>query len=282
MSGFVLCADDFGMTAGVSRGILSLCEHGRISATSAVTSMSHWPEFAAELLPFAARIDIGLHLNLTLGSPLTEMPGFAAGSAFPAIGAVARRALSKSLPLTQIEFEIEAQLSAFEDAMQRPPDYLDGHQHAHALPGIREAVMSVLTRRYGNRLPWLRDPADGPLPILRRGVEVAKALGVAAMTRGFGDLARQRRIATNTGFSGFSAFDARRDYGADFARFLVAPGTRHLVMCHPGEIDGELSRIDSVVETRPIELAYLLSERFEALCHESNLQPRRFADILMA
>ncbi|HUN11578.1 MAG TPA: ChbG/HpnK family deacetylase, partial [Rhabdaerophilum sp.] len=34
---FVLCADDYGMTPAVSRGILRLIEAGRISATGAMT-----------------------------------------------------------------------------------------------------------------------------------------------------------------------------------------------------------------------------------------------------
>ncbi|MGL5734528.1 MAG: ChbG/HpnK family deacetylase, partial [Beijerinckiaceae bacterium] len=33
----ILCADDFAMTAGVSQAILSLLEHGRLSATCAMT-----------------------------------------------------------------------------------------------------------------------------------------------------------------------------------------------------------------------------------------------------
>ncbi len=37
-----LIADDYAMTAGVSRGILRLLEHGRIPGTGAMTNRPHW------------------------------------------------------------------------------------------------------------------------------------------------------------------------------------------------------------------------------------------------
>ena len=38
--GFVLCADDFGMTEAVSRGLLEVAAAGRISAASAMPQMT--------------------------------------------------------------------------------------------------------------------------------------------------------------------------------------------------------------------------------------------------
>ena len=35
----ILCADDFGLADGVSRGIVELAEMGRLSATGAMTNM---------------------------------------------------------------------------------------------------------------------------------------------------------------------------------------------------------------------------------------------------
>ncbi len=49
-------------------------------------------------------------------------------------------------------------------------------------------------------------------------------------------------------------------------------------MCHPGEIDDGLRALDPVVASRPLELAYLGSERFAAFgagknsaCHFTEL-----------
>src|SRR6476659_7718062 len=69
----VLCADDFGLTEGVSRGILELAETARISATGAMTNMPARRRSAPGLQPLKGRIGIGLHLNLTTGAPIGPM-----------------------------------------------------------------------------------------------------------------------------------------------------------------------------------------------------------------
>lgn len=89
--------------------------------------------------------------------------------------------------------------------------------------------------------------------IRARGVAVGKALVIAGLGLGLRHAAARRGIPVNRGFSGVSPFDPARDFAADLARFLIAPGTAHLVMCHPGFIDDELRKLDPVVETRPQE-----------------------------
>ncbi|MGL4240436.1 MAG: ChbG/HpnK family deacetylase [Beijerinckiaceae bacterium] len=276
MGTFTLIADDYAMTAGVSRGILRLMEHGRISGAGAMTNRPHWKGWSHAFRGFHGHADLGVHLNLTLGAPLTEMPRLAPAGAFPAIGDIAKLALSLRVPLGEVEAEIEAQLDAFEQAMGHPPDFMDGHQHVHGLPGVRRALLNVLARRYPKgRRPWLRDPADTMKRIVKRGRHVQKALAVGGIASGFGGAARKAGFLTNEGFAGFSAFDAKEDYGADFRTYLQAAGPRHLVMCHPGEIDDELPRIDPVVETRPQELAFLMSDHASAAIAEAGLTPAR-------
>jgi predicted glycoside hydrolase/deacetylase ChbG (UPF0249 family) len=109
----------------------------------------------------------------------------------------------------------------------------------------------------------MRDSADRMSRILTRGVQVPKAMTVALAGRGFGTFVRAQGFVTNEGFAGFSAFDPRRDYAADFARFLAAPGERHVIMCHPGRVDSELERLDPATYSREQELEFLLSDRFK-------------------
>jgi chitin disaccharide deacetylase len=269
---FTLIADDYAMTAGVSRGILRLVEHGRISGAGAMTNRPHWKGWSHALRGFHGQADLGVHLNLTLGEPLTSMAKFAPGDVLPGIGDIAKAALSLRLPLPEISAEIAAQIEAFEQAVGHRPDFIDGHQHVHGLPGVRRALLSVMEARYakGPR-PWLRDPADSMPRIVKRGRQVQKALAVGGLASGFGGAARKAGFLTNEGFAGFSAFDPKQDYAADFRSYLTAPGGRHLVMCHPGEIDDELPRIDPVVETRPKELAFLLSDLSQELMAAAGL-----------
>ena len=251
------------LTASVSRGILRLLEHGRISGTGAMTGRAHWKGWSHALRSFQHHADIGVHLNLTLGKPMTSMAAFAPGGHFPAIGEITKSALSFRLPIEEIAAEIDAQLDAFEQAMDMRPDFIDGHQHVHGLPGVRRALFGVLRQRYAKGpKPWLRDPADSLARIVKRGSHHAEGPCRRWPDKRFrGGASRKAGFLTNDSFAGFSAFDPKADYAKDFASYLIAPGQRHLVMCHPGEIDDELRKSDPVVETRTHELAYLLGDQ---------------------
>jgi predicted glycoside hydrolase/deacetylase ChbG (UPF0249 family) len=261
---FALCADDYALTPGVSRAILELLAARRLTAVSVIVTEPGWPAAAAELRSFACIADIGLHLNLTLGSPLGAMPGLAGLGRFPSLGALVRAALLRRLPLAEIAAEIARQIGAFAQALGRLPDYVDGHQHVHALPGIRRALLPTLVERgLAGRL-WLRDPGDRVHAILARRMP-GKALAVAALTAGFSRQASIQGFALNQGFAGFSDFDPRGDYAATFTASLRSPGPRHLVMCHPGYSEAALAALDPATASREAELAFLLSPAFSEL-----------------
>ncbi|MGL4728516.1 MAG: ChbG/HpnK family deacetylase [Bosea sp. (in: a-proteobacteria)] len=273
MTDFILCADDYAMTEGVSRGILDLLAAGRISAAGAMTNRPHWPRWAHELAAFQGMADLGVHLNLTCMEPLGAMPLLAPNGLLPQLGEVARKALSTPAQ-AEIRAEIARQLDAFAQHMGHAPDFVDGHQHVHALPGVRGVLIAEMQARYPAGNVWLRDPSDSVAAITARRLAVPKALTVKALAQGLRAQAKAVGIPTNQGFSGFSRFDASADYGAELDAALKRPGKRHLVMCHPGHVDDELARIDSVVATRPIELAVLM--RSPSLATH---RPVRFRDL---
>ncbi|MGH6830070.1 MAG: ChbG/HpnK family deacetylase [Methylocella sp.] len=110
---FCLCADDYALSPGVSRGILEALGAGRVSATGVMTTRPFWPKGAHELRQFKAKADIGLHLNLTLGSPLGDMPVFAPSGRLPGISHVLKAARKNELPEAEIGQEISRQLDGF-------------------------------------------------------------------------------------------------------------------------------------------------------------------------
>jgi predicted glycoside hydrolase/deacetylase ChbG (UPF0249 family) len=272
-----LCADDYAISPAVSAGIVELLAAGRLTATSAITTRPLWRSAAKDLHRGGIDADIGLHLNLTLGAPLSRMPAFAPGGEFPGIGKIVRAAQSHSLPEAEIRAEIAHQLDAFCDAFGAPPAFVDGHQHVQILPRLRGWLFDALFERGLTGKLWLRDSTDGVSRILRRSVERRKALLIAWLGRGFAEQARQRGFTTNEGFSGFSNFSAGRDFATDFTRYLQAPGKRHLVMCHPGYVDEELRRLDPVTASRPRELAFLISARFEDILAQNRMRLARLS-----
>jgi len=262
MRKIALCADDFGISHGVSAGIIEALTAGRLTATSALTNGPRWPAMGRELTRARFDADVGLHFNLTLGAPLSAMPLFAPGGKFPEVKTVIRLALRGSLPMAEIRAEIDRQFDRFEAVMERRPDFVDGHQHVQALPGVRTALLDAMEARGLTGKSWLRDSGDNPFRILRRGAQMKKAFAVRALSSGFRREAQRRGFTVNDGFSGFSDFVETEDYGAQFTSYLRAPGKRHLIMCHPGHVDQDLRDQDPVTVTREQELAFLLSDRF--------------------
>lgn len=268
----ILCADDFGLADGVSRGIVELAEMGRLSATGAMTNMPGWRRAAPDLTPIRDRIAVGLHLNLTTGSPLGPMPGLAPSGRFPALKDLLPKALKRRLPAVEIAEEIGRQIDAFEEAFGAAPAFVDGHQHVHVLPVIRPALIELLKGRgYAGRV-WLRDPSDKATAILRRPIGRNKALIVKSLARGFARSARAAGFQMNKGFSGFAPLDLSVPVAGVFEEAFSRLGSHPLVMCHPGYVDDELRALDPALDSRVEELNYLKSEVFPGLLERRGLR----------
>ncbi|MEQ1711732.1 MAG: ChbG/HpnK family deacetylase [Hyphomicrobium sp.] len=260
---FVLCADDYAMTGGVSRAIEQLAEAGRISATSVMVTTQHWSALCERARALRGHVAVGLHINLTLGAPLGPMPNLAPGGRFPDIGALTLRAMTGGLDRVEVAAEVTRQIARFEDAMGCPPDHIDGHQHVHAMLGVREGVLAALAGvRTWHTRPLVRDPADSLGGILMRRRAIAKSTALWHLSRGFGNAARAQGFPTNDSFAGVTDF--RKDAAAtaaDFAQAARGGGPLHLVMCHPGFPDDELRSIDPVTERRRAEFELLSAGR---------------------
>lgn len=221
----IVCADDFGMNASIDAGMLTLAGAGRLSAISCLSLGPVFASGAAELL--GLDIDVGLHLNFTeaLGQP--DEP-------IMSLKALIMRAYAGRLNTAWVEAAIIRQLDAFEAALGQAPDYVDGHQHVHQLPGIRERLLDVLQRRYGQRMPWLRHTAPGALRGIGLG-DTLKAQLIGAL--GARTLARQARCAgirMNRRLLGVYDFQGGTDrYGALLQDWLRNAADQDLLMCHP-------------------------------------------------
>ncbi len=246
MHRLILCSDDFAFSPAVSETIAGLAQAGKLNAIGCMAAMPNWPVDSALLAQLPPHVDIGLHLTLTEERPLTVMPRLAPAGVLPGIAALRK---VRDLPLAEIAGEIAAQFDAFEAAMRRPPAFVDGHQHSHALHGIRDVVLDTVAARAP--LAWVRNPTDRLTAMLARPFR-GKAIGSAFHARGFARAATARGLATNQGFAGH--YDFASDFAALFPRFLRKPGPRHLVMCHPGR---GVRAGDAIAPARPREAVAL-------------------------
>ena len=252
----LICADDYGISPAVSAGIRELAAAGRLSATGAMTCMPSWPAEAPALRLLGEEIAVGLHVTFTDQQPLGPMPRLAPQGRFPDVATLLKLSFTSRLPMAEVTAELERQLDNFEMHFGRLPDFIDGHQHVHLLPGLRPAILSLFDRRLDRRRVWLRDCSDRPASLLTRG-GVGKAAFIGILGLPLARAARARRITTNRGFSGF--YDSGREpLARALSRLLRGAGDGHLLMVHPGHVDDMLIACDSLTLPRQTEWEALM------------------------
>jgi predicted glycoside hydrolase/deacetylase ChbG (UPF0249 family) len=258
-----LVADDYGMSPAVNAAIRDLAARGRLSGTSVIMPAPSLERGQAEALAAlnaaAPRVAIGLHTTLTAPfRPLT--PDFAPtrDGAFPPLATLMARAFLGRLDQARIAAEIAAQFAAFAAAFGRPPNFVDGHQHVQLLPVVRDALLAAV--RAAAPRAWVRQCGS-----LRSSLSDPKGLLLDGLSRRFRARADALGIRTNPAFAGTYTFDPRAQIAALFPRFLDGLPDGSVVMCHPGEVDDELRRLDPLTDLRAREYAYLAGDDFAAL-----------------
>jgi predicted glycoside hydrolase/deacetylase ChbG (UPF0249 family) len=260
MRRLILCADDFAQSPGISRGILDLIGAGRLTATSVFAQSACWQELAAELAPLP--VDTGLHINLT--EPLT-VP-------VRSLGYWLLASQLRLLSRAQLRDRLLAQIDAFADAMGRLPDYLDGHQHVHALPVVRQALTDAITLRWpAQTRPYVRRPDR----LADLGDSGFKGKVLKACVAGFSRHVQQHGLAGPSWFAGLYSLTPGADFAALMRHWMETAPDGALIMCHPGRADPQP---DPIAATRPLEYAYLNSDLFLADCAASTVRLARYAD----
>jgi chitin disaccharide deacetylase len=261
-----LVADDYGISPGVNDAIRELLLRNRINATSVMTAA---PSFSrAEAVPLTIlkagvqTVAIGLHVTLTAPfRPLSAGYGPVKDGAFLPLKATLRAAMLRRLKPQKIAVEVGAQIKAFTGAFGRPPDFIDGHQHVHIFPQVREAVIAAVRHAAPNA--WLRHcGSSGSFTKLfsdRKGWLINRLSGSLQKRAGYFGL------ATNPAFAGTYSFRDDADYPALFPKFLAGLPDGSVVMCHPGHVDDELKRLDTLTTLREKEYAFFAGDAFLAI-----------------
>jgi hypothetical protein len=261
-----LCADDYGISSAVNTAIRDLVVRGRINATSVmVIAPSFHRSEAISLQVLNAglqRVAIGLHVTLT--APFRPLsPGFkpTTNGAFLPLGKLLAYAALRQLDRRSLIDEITAQLRMFVHTFGRPPDFIDGHQHVHLFPQIREAVLAAAAA--SAPAAWLRQCGRAVPPRFRFGDR--KAWLLDRLSHDFRERANALGRRTNPAFAGAYEFRPKADFAALFAGFLEQLPDGGLIMCHPGFVDADLQRLDPLTRLREREYAFLAGAAFPEL-----------------
>ena len=266
----ILCADDYAQNEPISEGILLLAQNQRINAISCLVNLPYWEKAHTALQRIKHDLFIGLHVNLSFGRALSAAWEEKYTSHFGSFFSLIQQSYFRHLDRECVEAEINAQLNVFIDATGMPPDFIDGHQHIHQLPIIRDAFISVYKQR--NLTAFCRNTSNDwkdlfslPFP-KRQAIALLGGLGLKKRLK-------KHAILRNTSFAGIYDFAAAKNYRAYFKQFLKQSDAGGLIMCHPGKRSTDPD--DPLHRFRHYELSYLMSDAFLSDLHEQQCRLQR-------
>lgn len=228
----IVNADDFGYTAGVTRGIVRAHREGIVTATTLMTNAPD-SEGAARAARAVPALDAGVHLVFTYGRPLAPVDRVrslvTADGRFPRLAEVLA---TRRAEAGEVLVEARAQYVRARELLGREPTHLDTHHWVHDVPGIEEGV-GALARETGAALrphdaaqrDRLRAKGVRTVDRFVRDFQHPGAIGVAQLVSVLERLAPERGIVE--------------------------------LMCHPGEPDAALLGGSSYAAERGVELATL-------------------------
>ena len=228
----IVNADDYGYFDCVSRGILASASQGIVTATGVFANAPHFDEHVAWLRECDG-LDVGIHLTLTTGEPLTSdmRKGLSRWSGrFPGKFPMAMAIISGAISVEGIAGEWRAQIERCRSSGLRVR-FLNSHEHMHMLPALFR-VTSALARdhaishvRYStSSLAW-KMSGDA----LSRGA-IMKAL--ATINRREAKVPAARFLGMETSGRLDLPYLERTD------PYLRA-GEVYELMCHPGHYDAQ-------------------------------------------
>lgn len=240
----IICAQEFGLSAGICHAILDLIDMQRVSAVAVLAHGAEWRAQGRALMAQHETVGIGLMLE----------PGSARSP-------VATASYLLRTPRAELARDFARQIAAFHDVAGTAPDFITGRFGFHSWPMARGALFLALERLQIAGL-WLCDPSERAGAIMRRGRAKWQASAASALATGFRHQASRRGYPVNRGYSGFVQNTKTYPVWHDFERFCQYPGPAPMVTCRPGYPDDAIAQTDRIADRRMRELMYLSSTRF--------------------
>lgn len=244
----IVNADDFGLTRGVSRGILEAGANGIVTSTTLIVNRPLEPALVDELK--ASELGVGLHMNLTLGAPVANpkrVPSLVdAGGRFVRDAREAAKRASKD----EARIELGTQIDEFRKIMGRFPTHLDTHHHI----GRHE-------------------------PILELVLDFARAIKVPLRSQDDQVRAAARRLTLRTPdhFMGESGPDPYWSAERVLEHLASLPGGVTEFMTHPGYFDDDLA-YSRYGKQRETELAGLTDPRARETVAQEGIRLAHFGN----
>ncbi len=277
----IINADDYGLTKDVSRGILEAYQKGIVCSTSIVTNMPAFIE-SIQLLKRFPEFDCGVHLNLTVGPPISPISEVASltnadGLFYSLSKFLLRLKLGKVRP-REVKREWEAQIIKVQEKGVEL-SHINSHHHIHAMSELCSITVD-LAEEFG--IPYMRNPREYRLKL--RGVSIQQFLRrvlinlLVSCDNGHHRYSRQLSSADH--FTGTFLERLMNNSLAWKRELETIPEGIAEVAVHPGYSSEDLRKLESdkYASQRERELALLIQPVLASLLQENGIMIISYKD----
>lgn len=275
MRRLIVNADDFGLTAGVNRGIVQSHQNGIVTSTTLMACSNRFTE-ATTLSRDLPRLSVGCHVVLVDGTPTADaaqIPTLVGPGTPPQFRAslmnFAAQAASGRLDEGEIEAEITAQIQKLQSAGVAV-SHLDSHKHTHMFPVVLRGMLRA-AKNCGVKA--IRNPFE-PLVFAKfaRWKRQFQLRMMSNFRKNFRRALESAEIATPDGCVGVAATGGLNQETFQQLIERLPEGTWEFVS-HPGYNDQELDAIATRLrESREKELAVLTSPATKEALRQQQVQ----------
>ncbi|WP_207579216.1 carbohydrate deacetylase [Listeria marthii] len=242
----IINADDFGFTRAINYGIIDAHNLGVLTSTTLMVTMPAF-EHAVELSKQTPTLGIGLHLNLTLGKPMTN-----GASLVDETGEMIKpKFITPDYPYVEEEVyqEFKAQYQRFVQFMKKKPSHLDSHLFS---TDIYQAAINAAKR-------------------------LAEEVGIPLRnhdTNGFEHVEFMWEKPLEIPYGAYENLDYIYDYASSILCYDYVE-----IMTHPGYLDSFILENSTFSMPRANELESLISARMRQFINDNIVELISYHDI---
>lgn len=256
MKKLIINVDDLGFSSAVNQAVIQLAEKQRIHATSFM-SLGEITQTEVSALD-TLNIEVGLHFDLTGLAQVGNLKQ------------VLLKAYLGRFSTQELKHIINQQLDEFENKIGKVPSFIDGHQHVHQFPQIRQVLLECLEKRYINMIP-IRNTQTYQTELKAK---IIYFLGGQALKKEL--LAKQ--WPHNASFAGIYSFNATRaQLQVLWNDWLKNASDDSVIMCHPALAESTWN--DEIYQARTLEYEWLMSDDFVALWQQYNCHAQTWKNL---
>ncbi len=261
MKQLLVNADDFGFSIGINQGIEKTIKDGIVTSASVLVNTPAVQDALTRADTLG--LSIGLHANLTLGTPICDpqtLPSLVdSNGCFFNKTTFVQRLFFGQINLNDVKRELNAQLKVLSDVRI---DHINSHHHIHALPPLA----SIFSRLAKDANGWLRRPQH----LVQHGSCLTARLHGWTIGTGFALCRYSQRLFCTDFFCGLEFYRAE-DKSKNLLKLLryLPDGVTEL-MVHPGFTDS--LEIGRPIEQRRAEVDALCDPQVKQALQDQDIE----------